>query len=194
MTSLGEERKTQPPDLIISPVFNLILTHGSWLKSPGIHGSNQWICPTLLLKLWLRYKQIQGNFSTYYKTDFGALERKLVYSNMLFNEKVSTKIFVATPTGDINGVVTKNWPLLGIFSGLRMPPYLGESSLTLFWPQGSASVPSPFQRMMSRTFKGSVGTTSGSRTLQCVSAPGLWAPSWAILNVLLWITSLPPMN
>lgn len=118
----------------------------------------------------------------------------LDYSNMLFNKEVPTNIFVATPIGDIVGVVTKDWPLLGNFPGLRMPPYLGESSLILFWPQGFASVPSPFQRMMSRTFKDSVGTTSGSRMLQCVSAPGLWAPSWAILNVLLWITSLPPMH
>lgn len=52
-----------------------------------------------------------------------------MYSNMLFNKEVSTNIFVATPEGDII-VVRKNWLLLGIFPGLRMPPYLGESSLT----------------------------------------------------------------
>lgn len=52
-----------------------------------------------------------------------------MYSNMLFNKEDSTNIFVATPEGDIIGV-RKNWPLLRIFPGLRMPPYFGESSLT----------------------------------------------------------------
>ena len=69
----------------------------------GIHGSNQWTCPTLL-----RDKQMQRNFSTNCKIDiFRAQERKLLYSSMLFNKEASTNIFVATPKGDIIGVVRK---------------------------------------------------------------------------------------
>lgn len=90
-----------------------------------------------------------------------------MHSNVLFNKEVPTSIFVATPKGDIFGVVRKELAAPRNFAGLSMPSYLGESSLTPLLASRICICTSSFPEDDVRNFQRLSWDHSGIRAAAC---------------------------
>lgn len=112
----------------------------------------------------------------------------------MLSQEVPANIFVAPPKGDITGIVRKelaaprnfSWAKYAFLPWGELPSSLfglKDLHLHLFFPKDEVT---DFQRL-SWDLKGSVRP-------KCRSAPGLWAPSGAPLNILLWIAPSLPMK
>lgn len=112
----------------------------------------------------------------------------------LFSKKSQLTYLLPHPKEILLVLWERNWPLLGIFPGPSMPSYLGESSLPLFLALKIYICTSSFPKDEVTDFQRLSWDLKGSAMPQCRSAPGLWAPSWAILNILLWIAPSLPMK
>lgn len=133
---------------------------------------------------------MEKNFCTNCKID---QERKLLYSSCLVKKSQLTHL-LPHPKEILLVLWERNWPLLGIFPGPSMPSYLGESSLPPFLALKIYSCLSSFPKDEVTDFQRLSWDLKGSVMPQCRSAPGLWMPSGAILNILLWIAPSLPMK
>lgn len=82
----------------------------------------------------------------------------------------------------------ENWPPLGSLPGPSVSPDLGDSSLTPLLASRTCVCTSSFPEDDVTSLRRLRWDQSESWTFQCVSVPGLRAPSWAIPNVLLRVT------
>lgn len=88
----------------------------------------------------------------------------------------------------------ENWPPLESLPGLSVSPYLGDSSLPPLLASRICICTSSFPEDDVTNLQRLYWDQSESWMLHRVSAPGLWASSWAILNVLLRVTPALPRN